>query len=123
MDAFGVARVLASRALWTKAGLRPAGRHLVRALGSEDEDVRTLAGMSLVQAGKRSEALLEEALERREHLPIVLTILGSDGGRNPTIGRRSRLASSSRDPYDCTKVPRSRSNPRSQTSSWMILRS
>ncbi|MGH9464290.1 MAG: HEAT repeat domain-containing protein [Thermoanaerobaculia bacterium] len=79
MEIIEAARVLASRLLWTTVGLRPAGRHLVRALGSEDEDVRALAGMSLVQAGARSEALLEEALERRQHLPLVLTLLGDIG--------------------------------------------
>jgi HEAT repeat protein len=79
MELVAAARVLASRTLWTKLGLRSAGRHLVRSLGSSDEDVRTLAGMSLVQAGARSEALLEEALEQRQHLPLVLTLLGDLG--------------------------------------------
>lgn len=79
MNLLGLARVLAARALWTKVGLRSAGQHLVRALGSEDENVRTLAGMSLVQAGTRSEVILEEALERREILPLVLTALGDIG--------------------------------------------
>ncbi len=92
MDLLGAARVLASRALWTKVGLRPAGRHLVRALSSEDEDVRTLAGMSLVQAGARSEVLLEEALERREQVRLVLTLLGDigDPACQPLLERYAR---------------------------------
>lgn len=74
-----VAGVLANRALFATTGLRPAGRALVRALGSEHEDVRAVAGMSLVQAGERAEPLLEEAADRRENLPLVLTILGDIG--------------------------------------------
>ena len=73
------ARILACRTLWSSTGLRPAGRALVKALGSEDETVRTLAGMSLVQTGERSEPLLEEALHRRESLPLVLQILADIG--------------------------------------------
>jgi HEAT repeat protein len=72
-------RVLACRTLWNSTGLRSAGRALVKALGSEDETVRTMAGMSLVQTGERSEPLLEEALSRRENLPLVLQILADIG--------------------------------------------
>lgn len=69
------------KALWRTLGLRSAGRALVRALGAEDEDARTIAGMFLVQAGKQAEPLLEEALNKRENLPMVLTILGDIGDR------------------------------------------
>ena len=37
--------------------------------------------MFLVQAGKRSQRLLEEALRRRENLPMVLSILASIGDK------------------------------------------
>jgi len=40
---------------------------LVDALDSRDEDLRTLAGMFLTEAGKKAEPLLEEALAKREH--------------------------------------------------------
>jgi hypothetical protein len=50
---------------------------LVRALGTGDEDLRTLAGTILVKGGKKAEPLLKEALEKRENIPIVLTVLGS----------------------------------------------
>jgi HEAT repeat protein len=73
------AGVLASSLLWKTTGLRPAGRALIRALGSQSEDVRTIAGMSLVQAGDRSAPLLREALDRGEHRSLVLTILGDIG--------------------------------------------
>jgi HEAT repeat protein len=79
MEIAKVAGVLAKRVVFQATGLPAAGRALVRALGSEHEDVRTVAGMSLVQAGRRSEPLLEEAARRREHLPLVLTILGDLG--------------------------------------------
>lgn len=79
MELARVAGVFANRALFSATGLRPAGRTLVRSLGSDDENVRTIAGMSLVQSGRRAEPLLEEALERRESLPLVLSILGDIG--------------------------------------------
>ena len=37
--------------------------------------------MSPVQAGKRSQSLLEEALRRRENLQMVLSILASIGDK------------------------------------------
>lgn len=79
MDLARVAAVFANRAVFATTGFRPAGRVLVRALGAEDENVRTIAGMSLVQSGRRAEPLLEEALERRENLAVVLSILGDIG--------------------------------------------
>ena len=54
------------------------------ALGSPDEGVRTVAGMFLVQAGKRAEPLIEEAIRRCQHLPIVLII--ARGRRGPPLG-------------------------------------
>lgn len=68
-------------AIWRATGLRLAGRALVRALGHKDEDLQTIAGMLLVQAGQRAEPLLEEALLRREALPMVLTVLADLGDR------------------------------------------
>lgn len=89
-----VAGVFANRALFATTGLRPAGRALVRALGSEHEDVRAVAGMSLVQSGERAEPLLAEAAERRENLPLVLTILGDigDPACEPLLERYTRDA-------------------------------
>jgi hypothetical protein len=60
-------------------GLRAAGRALVDALGSPDEGVRTVAGMFLVQSGKRAEPLLAEAIHHRKYLPAVLLIAGDIG--------------------------------------------
>jgi HEAT repeat protein len=77
----GVARaagLFGYKAMWA-AGSRRAGRALVRALGSAEEDVRTVAGMLLVRGGERAAPLLEEALRRRESLPMVLSVLADLG--------------------------------------------
>ncbi len=37
--------------------------------------------MFLIQAGKRAERLLREAIEKRENLPMVLMIVGDIGDR------------------------------------------
>jgi hypothetical protein len=73
------ARLYALKSLWTATGSRSAGRALVKALGSTDEGERTVAGMLLVQGGKRAEPLVAEAIRRREHLPIVLLIAADIG--------------------------------------------
>lgn len=79
MELARVAGVFANQAVFTTTGFRPAGRALVHALGSDDENVRVIAGMALVRNGRRAEPLLEEALERRENLPMVLAVLGDIG--------------------------------------------
>ena len=75
------ARLSALKLLWTALGSRAAGRALVKALGSTDESERTVAGMFLVRGGRRAEPLVDEAIRRREHLPIVLLIAGDIGAR------------------------------------------
>lgn len=74
-----VVGLLAARIVFAVTGLRPAGRVLVRGLGSGDETVRTVAGIFLVRVGRRARPLLEEAAERRQSLPLVLTVLGDLG--------------------------------------------
>ncbi|SRR5713101_4236349 len=81
MKLAGAVGLFICNALWRLSRLPSAGRSLVRALGSEDEDLRTIAGMFLVQAGKSAEPLLEEALRRRKNLPMVLSVLASIGDR------------------------------------------
>jgi HEAT repeat protein len=75
----GALRLFLYRALWHWFGVTSAGRSLVRALGSPDENIRSIAGILLAKSGKRAEPLLQEALDRRENLPTVLTVLGSIG--------------------------------------------
>src|SRR5262249_7549074 len=75
----GALRLFVYRALWYWLGVASAGRALVRALGSPDENIRSIAGILLAKSGKRAAPLLQEALARRENLPTVLTVLGSIG--------------------------------------------
>ena len=75
----GALRLYVYRALWYWLGITSAGRVLVKALGSPDENIRSIAGILLVKSGKQGEPLLQEALSRRENLPTVLTVLGSIG--------------------------------------------
>ena len=79
MGPWQIARLFALKSLWSATRLRPAGRALIGALGSPDEDVRTAAGMLLVKSGKHAEPLIAEAIARREHLPIVLLIAADIG--------------------------------------------
>ena len=79
MGPWQVARLFTLKSLWNATRLRPAGRALIDALGSPDEDVRSAAAMMLVQSGKRAEPLIAEAIAHREHLPIVLLIAADIG--------------------------------------------
>ena len=88
--------LIACKTLWGVTGLRWAGRALVRALGQEDEDLRTLAGMFLVRAGRRAGPLLHEALARRENLPMVLSILADIG--DSSVEPELRQFAGDRDP-------------------------
>lgn len=92
MRVAAAARLAACRVVWRATGLRAAGRALVRAVGSRDEDLRTIAGMLLVKEGQRAEPLLHEALHRRENLPMVLWVLGDIGDKElvPEIREFSR---------------------------------
>lgn len=73
------ARLFTLKGLWQATGAQSAGRALVRALSSPDEGVRTVAGMFLVQAGRKAEPLVEEAIRDRVNLPMVLVIAGDIG--------------------------------------------
>ena len=66
-------------------------RPIVRALESRNENLRTLAGMLLVKAGRTAEPILEKALRDREGLPTILTILADIGDKHaePEIRRFS----------------------------------
>ena len=68
---------------WRLLGIRPAGRVLVHALASKDENIKTIAGMFLVQAGTKSSPLLKDALKHREGLTMALNVVGDIG--DPTF--------------------------------------
>lgn len=79
-------------AAWRITRLRLFGRLIVRTLSSNNENLRSIAGISLAKGGRLAEPLLEEALRKRENLPIVLTILADIGDKRiePEIRRFSR---------------------------------
>lgn len=113
------ARLFGYRTLWRTVGLHTAGEGLLRALGSEDEDLRTLAGMFLVQGGERSVPLLQRALESRENLALVLSILGDIGDPEiaPQLERFSQdpdieVARAARDALEVVKLREERSRSR-----------
>lgn len=81
MNLGSAAKVYANNAVWRTTGAHSAGRALVRALASGDESVRMLAGMLLVQGGRRALPLLREAIARGEGLPELLTVLADVGTR------------------------------------------
>jgi hypothetical protein len=81
MRLLGAAGLFLQKALWSGARQQWAGRALVEALGSPDPDLRTLAGMFLVQGGHRAQPLVEEALRERRNLPLVLAIAGDVADR------------------------------------------
>ena len=61
--------------LW-KARSQAAGRLLVGGLASTDENNRLIAGMLLVQGGRRAIPLLEEELKHPRNLPMLLHVMG-----------------------------------------------
>lgn len=65
--------------VWKLFGTRGSGQRLIEGLSSPNENVRTLAGMFLVQSGRKAIPLLEHELENRRNMPLVLTILGDIG--------------------------------------------
>lgn len=105
MGVFGVARLFACKALWQGAGVNSAGYALLKALGSAEADVRTVAGMFLVQAGQRSTPLIRQAIAQGQYLPMALTIAADIGAEelvpqirhfttdsDPAIARAAREA-------------------------------
>jgi HEAT repeat protein len=88
-----------------RLGSAAAGRGLLADFASEDETVRSLAGMFLVRNGDRSLPILREALARRQQMPAVLTMLGDiatddsaelirqyTGDPDPEVGAAARAA-------------------------------
>ena len=96
MLAASAARLFVLGALWRGAGVESAGRALVNALAAADENLRTIAGMMLVKAGSRSVPLLEDALARRQALPLSIAVLGDVG--DPSCENALRAFVSDPDP-------------------------
>lgn len=81
MWVFGAIGLFVCAAVWRATRLRFLGHIIVGRLGSKNENLRNVAGISLVRAGRRAEPLLEEALRKRENLPMVLSILADLGDK------------------------------------------
>lgn len=88
--------VLLASLVWRVMGIRAAGRALVRDLGTDDEEIRAIAGMMLVKSGRKAEPLLQEALYRRENVSTVLAVLGSIG--DPSMEPEIRRFADDKDP-------------------------
>jgi hypothetical protein len=73
------ARLYVTSVAWRFAKLRPAGKALLIAFSSPDEETATLAGILLSRAGSQAQPLLREALRARQNLPMVLTLLADTG--------------------------------------------
>ena len=65
--------------VWKLFGTHASGQRLIEGLSSRNENVRTLAGIFLVQSGRKAIPLLEHELENRRNMPLVLTMLGDIG--------------------------------------------
>lgn len=65
--------------VWKLLGTSGSGQRLIEGLSSPNENVRTLAGMFLVQSGRKALPLLEHELENCRNMPLVLTMLGDIG--------------------------------------------
>ncbi|MGB5511360.1 MAG: hypothetical protein WBM87_06595, partial [Woeseiaceae bacterium] len=69
-------------ASWRLSGSRRAGEILLRALASDDEQNRMLAGMSLVKAGRRSLRLIEKTVNDDKGSVPLIRLLPDIGGED-----------------------------------------
>jgi len=74
--------VIRAGMVWRAVGSDAAGAALIDAVSGDDEQVRTLAGMSLVKAGERSVGLIEQAYAEGRATPLMMRILTDIGGRS-----------------------------------------
>jgi HEAT repeat protein len=74
------AQVMGAGAAWLLTGSQTIGRTLIRALTSEGEDERAIAGMFLVKGGERGRRLVSDALHRGVESEELITVLQSIGG-------------------------------------------
>lgn len=65
---------------WRTVGSESAGYALLEAFSSDDEQVKMLAGISIVKAGDRSVDLIEKARKSGRLTPQVVRLLTDIGG-------------------------------------------
>jgi hypothetical protein len=73
-------KVIGAGVAWRTVGSETAGRTLLEAVSGDDEQERTLAGMSIVKAGDRSIGLIENARVSGTLTPPVVRLLADIGG-------------------------------------------
>lgn len=73
-------KVIGAGVAWRTVGIESAGEELLEAFTSDDEQDRTLAGISLVKAGERSIDLIEKAGSTGRLTPGLVRLLADIGG-------------------------------------------
>lgn len=73
------ARVFTQAAVWRTTRSRKAGRSLISAACSDDEETAALAGILLTRAGDRVVPLIAEAISEGADDPMLLDLLTSVG--------------------------------------------
>lgn len=73
-------KVIGAGVAWRTVGNESAGNELLEAFKSDDEQNRTLAGISLVKAGERSIDLIEQARSTGNLTPELVRLLADIGG-------------------------------------------
>lgn len=79
MNVTGAVALFGYKTAFQTIGSARAARALVHALASPDENVRTMAGMFLVQIGDRAIPFLRAGLEGGQNVPVILAILADIG--------------------------------------------
>lgn len=79
MDWLPFIKVFSANVVWKLTNWSTAGRVLINAFSSSDENVRTIAGMLVVKRGKTALPLLREALGMHHAVAMVLAIMGDIG--------------------------------------------
>lgn len=73
-------KVIGAGIAWRTVGNQSAGKELLKAFRSDDEQSRNLAGISLVKAGDRSVDLIEKAKTRGRLTPELVRLLADIRG-------------------------------------------
>lgn len=80
MSLGGSLKLVAAGVAWRSLGNAGAGRTLLEATSSDDEQERMLAGISLVKAGEQSIDLIGDAAETGYLSPEAVRLLADIGG-------------------------------------------
>lgn len=96
------ARLLGAVLVWRRVGVPAAGRALAHALCGDDEQDRTIAGMGLVQAGRRSVGVIEAALATHGASTTTVRVLADVGGAD-AVRVLTRIATGDDDAADLAR--------------------